>query len=55
MHRAAFFCFGAGWGGAGQKENFLGGAEGPGVKSTVQGGVTVKLGAFLGQGRAEPF
>ena len=46
MHGEAFFCFGAGRGGA-EEKNF-----GVGVKSTGQGGVTVKLRAFSGWGGA---
>ena len=41
MHGAAFFCFWVGWGGTEEKKFGFG-----------RGGVKVKLGAFLGWGRA---
>ena len=47
MHRAAFFCFGVG-----QKKIFWCGA---GCTIPRRGGVTVKLGAFLGWGGAGQF
>ena len=48
MHGAVFFCFWAGRGEAKEKKI----RAGQGVKSLVQGRVTVKLGALSGLGRA---
>ena len=49
MHGAALFCFGAGR----DRRKFFGvGQARAVVKSSGRGGATVKLGAFLGRGRA---
>ena len=54
MHGEAFFCFGAGWGGARQKRYFFRVGRGWG-KILGRGRATAKLGAFSERGNLENF